>query len=121
LTRNERLRFLHRPQHLRVERGPQRGRILVIPTKHGEGRYVHPQPARLAAADQVLLRYCTADGRSDPAANPNGSVDDIAGITNAAGNVIGLMPHPEHAVDPLLGSTDGRVVFAHAFAPAVAR
>ena len=118
LTRNERLRFLHRPQHVRLEAGPQRGRVLLIPTKHGEGRYVHPEPSQLADAGQVLLRYCTADGRSDPAANPNGSVDDIAGITNPTGNVIGLMPHPEHAVDPLLGSTDGQVIFAHAFASA---
>jgi phosphoribosylformylglycinamidine synthase I len=121
LTRNERLRFLHRPQHVRLEVGAQRGTVLLIPTKHGEGRYVHPEPARLADAGQVLMRYCTADGRSDPEANPNGSVDDIAGITNSAGNVIGLMPHPEHAVDPLLGSADGRVILAHAFASTVAR
>jgi phosphoribosylformylglycinamidine synthase len=122
LTRNARLRFLHRPQHVRLETGPQRGQVLVIPTKHGEGRYVHPDPAQLANDGQVLLRYCTADGRTGTAAaNPNGSVDDIAGVTNAAGNVIGLMPHPEHAVDPLLGSTDGRVIFTHAFASTVVR
>jgi phosphoribosylformylglycinamidine synthase len=104
-----------------LEVGAQRGKVLLIPTKHGEGRYVHPEPSRLTDAGQVLMRYCTADGRSDRAANPNGSVDDIAGITNSSGNVIGLMPHPEHAVDPLLGSTDGRVVFAHAFASTVTR
>jgi phosphoribosylformylglycinamidine synthase len=121
LTRNERLRFLHRPQHVRLEIGPRQGQVLVIPTKHGEGRYVHADPPALAAAGQVLLRYCSASGQPDPDANPNGSVDDIAGITNAAGNVIGLMPHPEHAVDPLLGSTDGRVIFSHAFASATAR
>jgi phosphoribosylformylglycinamidine synthase len=118
LTRNERLRFLHRPQHVRLEAGPQQGQVLVIPTKHGEGRYVHPDPSELAAAGQVLLRYCTASGQPHPDANPNGSVDDIAGVTNRPGNVIGLMPHPEHAVDPLLGSIDGRVIFAHAFASA---
>jgi phosphoribosylformylglycinamidine synthase I len=121
LTRNERLRFLHRPQHVRVEVGPQRGQVLVIPTKHGEGRYVHPDPSELSAAGQVLLRYCNASGQRGREANPNGSVDDIAGITNSAGNVIGLMPHPEHAVDPLLGSTDGRAIFAHAFASAASR
>jgi phosphoribosylformylglycinamidine synthase len=122
LTRNARLRFLHRPQHVRLEIGPRRGQVLVIPTKHGEGRYVYPDPAGLADAGQVLLRYCTADGRiGTAAANPNGSVDDIAGVTNATGNVLGLMPHPEHAVDPLLGPTDGRVVLAHAFASAAMR
>ena len=121
LTRNERLRFLHRQQHIRLESGADRGRVLSIPSKHGEGRYVHADPRRLADTGQVLARYCTADGRLDPTANPNGSAADIAGVTNDRGNVLGLMPHPEHAVDPLLGSTDGRVVFAQAFAVAVAR
>ena len=121
LTRNERLRFLHRRQHVRLETGPQRGQVLQIPTKHGEGRYVHPDPAALSDAHQVFARYCGADGDRAVDANPNGSVDDVAGVTNAAGNVLGLMPHPEHAVDPLLGSTDGRVVFAQAFASVAAR
>jgi phosphoribosylformylglycinamidine synthase len=116
LTRNERLRFVHRTQRVRMEAGPERGRVLTIPTKHGEGRYVHADPRQLADAGQVLARYCTADGLTDPVANPNGSADDIAGVTNDRGNVIGLMPHPEHAVDPLFGSTDGRAIFAHAFA-----
>jgi len=121
LTRNERLRFLHRKQHIRLEAGAERGRVLAIPTKHGEGRYVHADPERLAGAGQVLARYCAADGQVDPTANPNGSAAGIAGVTNDRGNVLGLMPHPEHAVDPLLGSTDGRVLFAHAFAAAAAR
>jgi phosphoribosylformylglycinamidine synthase subunit PurQ / glutaminase len=73
---------------------------LVIPVKHGEGCYLPPPDLR---PEQVLLSY--ADG-----ANPNGSVDDIAGVVNEAANVMGLMPHPEHAVDPLLGSADGAVL-----------
>jgi phosphoribosylformylglycinamidine synthase I len=120
LTRNARLRFIHRPQHLRLEAGPDRGRIVQIPVKHGEGRYVHPDPDGLAAAGPVLARYCDASGALTPDANPNGSIDSIAGVTNARGNVLGLMPHPEHAVDPLLGSTDGRLVLAHAFSAALA-
>ncbi|HVM00654.1 MAG TPA: phosphoribosylformylglycinamidine synthase subunit PurQ [Egibacteraceae bacterium] len=113
LTRNAGLRFLHRRQHVRVEAagawtaGIVPGTVLDLPVKHGEGRYVHPDPDALAANGQVLARYCHADGAVDESANPNGSVAHIAGVTNAAGNVAGLMPHPEHAVDPLLGSTDG--------------
>jgi phosphoribosylformylglycinamidine synthase len=121
LMRNARLRFLHRRQAIRLERGTEAGRVLIIPTKHGEGRYVHPDPGRLDADGQVFARYCTADGRRDAGANPNGSVDDIAGVTNPAGNVVGLMPHPEHAVDPLLGSTDGRVVLDLALRAVAAR
>jgi phosphoribosylformylglycinamidine synthase len=73
------------------------GQRLVIPVKHGEGCYIPPPDL---SPEQVVLRY-TADE------NPNGAVDDIAGVISEAGNVIGLMPHPEHAVDPLIGSTDG--------------
>jgi phosphoribosylformylglycinamidine synthase subunit PurQ / glutaminase len=82
-------------------------RPLSIPVKHTTGRYYAP-PAlldQLEAAGQVVLRYA-------PGANPNGSVSDIAGVVNEAGNVFGLMPHPEHAVDPLTGSTDGLHLFA---------
>jgi phosphoribosylformylglycinamidine synthase len=110
LTRNAGLRFVHRDQHLLIAAGPRAGRVVNIPVKHGEGRFVHPDPAALAAAGQVFARYCTADGTVGAGANPNGSVDDIAGVINPRGNVVGLMPHPEHAVDPLLGSTDGRIV-----------
>jgi phosphoribosylformylglycinamidine synthase I len=78
------------------------GQLLTIPVKHGEGCY-HPPPD--LAGEQVVLRYAPGD-------NPNGSADDIAGIANAAGNVMGLMPHPEHAVDPLLGSGDGALLLA---------
>ena len=81
------------------------GDELVIPVKHGEGCFTYP-PDRLDDLEaQVVLRYVRGE-------NPNGSTDDIAGIVNAAGNVMGLMPHPEHAVDPLLGSGDGALVLA---------
>jgi phosphoribosylformylglycinamidine synthase subunit PurQ / glutaminase len=109
LTRNVGLRFVHRMQDIRIEAvcawtaGVEPGTVLSIPVKHGEGRYVHDDPDALTAAGQVLARYVGG--------NPNGSIADIAGVTNAAGNVAGLMPHPEHAIDPLLGSTDGRALF----------
>jgi len=78
------------------------GERLSIPVKHTTGRYFAP-PGELPE-DQVALRYA-------PGQNPNGSQDDIAGVSNAAGNVLGLMPHPEHAVDPLTGSADGLKLF----------
>jgi phosphoribosylformylglycinamidine synthase I len=110
LLPNASLRFVCRDLRLRVERTDtpftsrcEAGQELVIPVKHGEGRYV-PPPAMLVQQLEwqgfVVLRY--AEGE-----NPNGSADDIAGVINAGGNVLGLMPHPEHAVDPLLGSADG--------------
>lgn len=121
LTRNAGLRFVHRTQHLVVSGAAhhtpwagttETGQVLRIPIKHGEGRYVHPDPAAMVASGQVLVRYCDERGAVTHAANPNGSVHGIAGVTNAAGNVAGMMPHPEHAVDPLLGSTDGRALLA---------
>ena len=79
---------------------------LSIPAKHGEGRYYAPAGLldAMEARGQVAYRYA-------PGHNPNGSLRDIAGVRNEAGNVVGLMPHPEHAVDPLTGSTDGLRVF----------
>jgi phosphoribosylformylglycinamidine synthase len=79
--------------------------VLTIPVKHGDGCwFADPELlAQLEADGQVLLRY-------DTRANPNGAIDDVAGVCNAEGNVFGLMPHPEHAVDPLLGSTDGALI-----------
>ena len=107
LLRNESLRFVCRDAPLRVERRDlpftsrcTPGQRLVIPVKHGDGRYVPPPDLDPA---QIVLRYLE---------NPNGSVDAIAGVCNAAGNVMGLMPHPEHAVDPLLGSDDGALLLA---------
>jgi phosphoribosylformylglycinamidine synthase len=103
LLLNERLRFVCRQLELIAEGGER----LSIPAKHGEGRYYAPEEVldRLEANGQVAYRYA-------PGHNPNGSVRDIAGVRNEAGNVVGLMPHPEHAVDPLTGSTDGLRVFA---------
>jgi phosphoribosylformylglycinamidine synthase len=102
LLRNEELRFICKQADL-LDSG---GATLSIPLKHGEGRYYAPEEMldQLEANGQVAYRY--ADGH-----NANGSVRDIAGVRNEAGNVVGLMPHPEHAVDPLTGSTDGRKVF----------
>jgi phosphoribosylformylglycinamidine synthase subunit PurQ / glutaminase len=110
LLRNEDLRFVCR----QVELLDREGGRLSIPAKHGEGRYWAPEGMldEIEAGGQVAFRYA-------PGQNPNGSARDIAGVTNEAGNVLGLMPHPEHAVDPLTGSTDGLKVFeALAGAPA---
>jgi phosphoribosylformylglycinamidine synthase len=112
LLRNENLRFVCRQVDL-VEVGAlspagggQSTEGLSIPAKHGEGRYYAPEAMldQLEANGQVAYRYA-------PGQNPNGSLRDIAGVTNEAGNVLGLMPHPEHAVEPLTGSTDGLRVF----------
>jgi phosphoribosylformylglycinamidine synthase subunit PurQ / glutaminase len=111
LRPNESLSFVCRDVALRVERadvpflaGCEVGQRLTIPVKHGEGCYFADAEllAKLQENGQIVLRY-----DSD---NPNGSVDDIAGVVNAEGNVMGLMPHPEHAVDPLLGSADGALI-----------
>jgi phosphoribosylformylglycinamidine synthase I len=85
------------------------GQVLRIPIKNGEGAYfaAPEELARLEANGQVALRYCDERGAVEEAANPNGSVANIAGITNERGNVLGLMPHPEHAVEAAIGGTDG--------------
>jgi phosphoribosylformylglycinamidine synthase subunit PurQ / glutaminase len=107
LLRNGSLRFVCRDVRVTVERDElpfttrcSAGQELVLPVKHGDGRYLPPPDLDPA---QIVLRYRD---------NPNGSVDDIAGVCNEAGNVMGLMPHPEHAVDPLLGSDDGALLLA---------
>ena len=102
LLLNESLRFTCRQLDLIADEGGS----LSIPAKHGEGRYYAPDEVldALEANGQVAYRYA-------PGQNPNGSARDIAGVRNEAGNVVGLMPHPEHAVDPLTGSTDGLRVF----------
>jgi phosphoribosylformylglycinamidine synthase len=88
--------------------------VLRIPIAHGEGRFTAPAEVinEIEANNQVLYRYATEDGTLSTEANPNGSINNIAGITNARGNVMGMMPHPERACDPLLGSTDGVSVFS---------
>ena len=114
LLRNADLQFISRPVRLRVERTDtpftarcSEGQTLTIPVKHGEGCWFADEEllAELEERRQIVLRY--ADG-----ANPNGAVADVAGVVNADGNVFGLMPHPEHAVDPLLGSGDGALILA---------
>lgn len=119
LTRNEGLSFVCRPQPIRVENagtawtaGAQAAQVLTIPIKHGEGRFV-ADPAvlrELQEKGQIVFRYCDADGSDG--GNPNGSLADVAGVCNEAGNVVGMMPHPEHAVDSSagIGSADGRLV-----------
>jgi phosphoribosylformylglycinamidine synthase subunit PurQ / glutaminase len=111
LRPNESLSFVCRDVALRVERtdvpllsGCEVGQRLTTPVKHGEGCYFADPDllAQLEAERQIVLRY--------DADNPNGSIDDIAGVVNTEGNVMGLMPHPEHAVDPLLGSADGALI-----------
>jgi len=110
LQPNASLSFVCRDVPLRVENADtpmtsrcEAGQRLVIPVKHGEGCWTYPDPTKLEASGQIVLRY-------DQDANPNGSLADVAGVTNCDGNVMGLMPHPEHAVDPLLGSTDGCLI-----------
>jgi phosphoribosylformylglycinamidine synthase I len=127
---NDSLRFVCRQVELVVESGGtaftrqcEPGDRLSIPIKHTSGRYFAPDDMldRIEQAGQVVFRYA-------PGHNPNGSVRDIAGVSNEAGNVVGLMPHPEHAVDPLTGSSDGLRLFesiagdrASGRAPAVSR
>ena len=108
------------PVTIRVERADSPltsaanvGQCLTMPIAHGEGRFTMSDDDldRLEDGGQVLFRYVDANGRPTPEANPNGSMRNIAGICNAARNVVGLMPHPERAMEPILGSTDGRVIF----------
>jgi phosphoribosylformylglycinamidine synthase len=89
------------------------GQLLHVPIAHGEGCYFADPDTigKLKANDQVLWQYVNAQGQPTEISNPNGSVENIAGICNAARNVAGLMPHPERASEPLLGSADGRAVF----------
>ena len=119
LLRNRDLDFVCGWVHVRVEQAAapftaraRAGQVLRLPVKHGEGRYhaAADALARLDAAGQVVLRYCAADGSLADEANPNGSAGHVAGVRNAGGNVMGLMPHPEHAAEALTGGTDGLVI-----------
>ena len=120
LLRNAGLKFVSAPVHLRVETSDTlftnqltTGYVLRIPIAHGEGRFVADEEtlAALEGDGRVVFRYVNASGERDPSANPNGSANDIAGIVSDAGNVLGMMPHPERASDPLLGSDDGLAIF----------
>jgi len=120
LLRNNCLTFVCKYVHVRVENAETRfttscapGEVLRIPIAHGDGNYfAEPETLRrLQDQNRILFRYCGPDGAITPAANPNGSVLNIAGIVNEQGNIMGLMPHPERASDPLLGPTDGQKIF----------
>jgi phosphoribosylformylglycinamidine synthase len=120
LMRNECLQYRCQSTHLVVDnvdtpftRGLRPGQVLTMPISHGEGKY-HVDAETLAtmkASNQIVFRYATADGHVTKAANPNGSLENIAGVVNAAGTIVGLMPHPERAAEPALGGTDGLVLF----------
>ena len=99
------------------------GAVLHIPISHGEGNYFADEATldELERAGRVAFRYCDASGAVTPAANPNGSVRNIAGITNERGNVLGMMPHPERACDALLGGTDGNLIWQSIVNEALAR
>jgi phosphoribosylformylglycinamidine synthase I len=115
LRRNEHLEFRCDWIHMRVEseRTPWtrglNGRVLRMPIAHGEGNYYVDADtlARLRMQGQVIFRYCTAEGAITAAANPNGALDNIAGVADKRGNVLGLMPHPERCGESLIGGTDG--------------
>ena len=118
MLRNTGLQFICKFVNLRVERTDtpftnryREGQVIRLPIAHNEGRYTTDARELPAVRAQVVLRYCDAEGRATDAANPNGSTDAIAGITNRAGNVCGLMPHPERASEDILGSSDGRLLF----------
>ena len=93
-------------------------KVLQIPIAHGEGKYFADEATlnSMIANKQILFRYCDATGNFSEESNPNGSLNNIAGISNAAGNVFGMMPHPERAADSTLGNTDGSIIFQSIFA-----
>lgn len=109
LLRNANQQFICKNVYIKGKEGEP----LMIPIAHGEGRYFADEATlkQLEANDQIIYRYCDADGAITAAANPNGSLDNIAGICNANRNVFGMMPHPERACSNVLGNTDGRKVF----------
>lgn len=120
LLRNASLKFVSDMVTLRVENADTRftnryvpGQLLRIPVAHGDGRFTIDSEglARLEGNGQVVFRYANNRGELDAAANPNESLDHIAGIINVEGNVLGMMPHPERAIDDLLGSSDGLALF----------
>ncbi len=120
LLRNDTQKFVCKQTHLRTENADtpftntlMPGQVLQIPIAHGEGKYVCDEAtvAELSSANRVLFRYCDAQGALTDDANPNGSGSHIAGIASADFRILGMMPHPERASDPALGSADGRALF----------
>jgi phosphoribosylformylglycinamidine synthase len=121
LMRNASLKFVCREVHLRVEvtdsvftQGYDEGQVIRTPVAHGDGNYRCDEAtlARLRDEDRVAFRYVDAAGHATAEANPNGSIDNIAGILNKRRNVLGMMPHPENLIEPLHGGEDGRALFA---------
>jgi phosphoribosylformylglycinamidine synthase I len=121
LMRNAALKFLCRDVYLRVEqsdspftRGYNAGQVIRVPVAHGEGNYIADAKTirRLEDEGRVLFRYASPDGQLDPKWNLNGATNSIAGIVSSKGNVLGMMPHPENHVEPSMGCTDGRGLFA---------
>ncbi len=120
LLRNQDQKFVCKQIHLRTENADTPwtntltpGQVLQVPIAHGEGNYVCDAETlkQLQDSNRILFRYCHADGTLADQSNPNGSADNIAGIASADFNILGLMPHPERASDPALGSADGRTIF----------
>ena len=120
MLRNRSLHFICRETYIKVENAAtpftnrcKSGQVLKIPVAHADGNY-YTDPVTLAGVQanaQVVFRYCTPDGKVTPEACPNGSLDNIAGIRNAEGNVLGLMPHPERCAEAVLGNEDGCAIF----------
>jgi len=120
LMRNAVMQFRCQPQDLRIETSNspftstvEAGTVINLPISHGEGNYYVDDATldRLKAEDRIVFRYCDADGNATPESNPNGSLDNIAGVLNERRNVMGMMPHPERASEALLGGTDGLVIW----------
>ncbi len=120
MLRNKKLKFLCQTISIRVEnnkipftREARPGQVLRIPIAHFDGNYYAPPEIldKLKKNDQIIFRYCTETGEINEEANVNGSIENIAGISNTSGNVLGMMPHPERAAEALLGSCDGLIIF----------
>lgn len=120
MLRNRSLSFMCKDVYVTVENAAtpftgrcQPGQVLKIPIAHADGNYYTDDVtlSQMKAAAQIVFRYCTPEGKVTAEANPNGSLDNIAGIRNAAGNVMGMMPHPERSAEAVLGNDDGRLIF----------
>jgi phosphoribosylformylglycinamidine synthase subunit PurQ / glutaminase len=120
MLRNRSLSFMCKDVYVTVENAAtpftglcRPGQVLKIPIAHADGNYYTDDVtlSQMKAATQIVFRYCTPEGKVTSEANPNGSLDNIAGIRNAAGNVMGMMPHPERSAEAVLGNDDGRLIF----------
>ena len=124
MLHNENLRFICKQVHIRVEStrslftgNMEKGQVIKVPVSHGEGNYFIDKSGldKLETNEQIAFRYCDAEGKITPESNINGSVSSIAGISNESGNVLGMMPHPERAMELRLGSEDGKLFFDSVF------